>query len=175
VLPPPGSHPEPKLTAAQRAKISVADITLSSPAVKQARSASTATLSRQYTCRGANHSPPLRWAGVPPGTKELALFAISSQPVNGKLFFDWALAHLNPSLKGLDSDTLPAGAVVGRNGHGQPAYSICPTGAKHENYVFVLYALPQSLSPTPNFDAASLRQKAIQLARHTGLLFGSYG
>jgi phosphatidylethanolamine-binding protein (PEBP) family uncharacterized protein len=175
VLPPPGSHPAPKLSASDRASVSVADITLSSPAITQRRSASAATLGREYTCRGADHSPSLHWTGIPPGTKELALFAISIKPVAGKLFFDWAVANLNPGLKGLDSNTLPPGAVLGRNGSGHAAYSICPIGAKHEDYVFVLYALPQSLSPKPNFDPAYLRQQAIRIARHTGLLVGSYG
>jgi phosphatidylethanolamine-binding protein (PEBP) family uncharacterized protein len=153
----------------------VADIILSSPAIKQVRNASTPTLDRQYTCRGADHSPPLRWTGIPAGTKELALFAISTHPVKGKLFFDWAIAGLNPGLKGLDSASVPAGAVLGRNGTGRVAYSICPASGKRESYVFALYALPQSLGPQAGFDPAALRRQAIALARHTGLLVGTYG
>jgi phosphatidylethanolamine-binding protein (PEBP) family uncharacterized protein len=175
VLPPPGSHQAPKLTANERAAVSVADITLSSPAIKQIRNASTPTLARQYTCQGADHSPPLRWTSIPPGTKELALFAISTRPVAGKLYFDWAIAGLSPSLKGLTSASVPAGAVLGRASSGHPAYSICPAAGKQESYVFALYALPQSLAPRAGFDPATLRQQAIQVARHTGLLVGTYG
>lgn len=153
----------------------VADIVLSSPAITQAHNASTPMLNVRYTCKGTNKPPPLKWAGIPSGTKELALLAISIKPVGGKLFFDWAVAGLSPSLKGLDGGALPAGAVTGRNGNGQAAYSICPTGASHESYLFVLYALPQSLSPQPNFDPAALRQQAMRIARHTGFLVGTYG
>lgn len=174
-LPGPNSHQAPTLTPAQRAHVSIADITLSSPAITQARVASTPTLGRSYTCQGADRSPPLRWKGVPAGTRELVLFAISTKPVQGKLFFDWAVAKLDPALKGIDGGSLPAGAIVGRSGSGREAYSICPSGGERESYVFALYALARSLSPRPGFDPASLRQQAMSIARHTGLLVGSYG
>jgi phosphatidylethanolamine-binding protein (PEBP) family uncharacterized protein len=175
VLPPPGSHPEPKLTASERATVSVADISLSSPAIKRVANSSAYTLDREYTCHGADRSPPLRWSSVPANTKELALFAISTRPVNGKLFFDWALANLKPSFKDLQAGTLPAGAVLGESSSGHASYSICPASGKRESYVFVLYALPTSLAPTTGFDPTTLRHQAMQLARHTGLLVGTYG
>jgi phosphatidylethanolamine-binding protein (PEBP) family uncharacterized protein len=173
VLPGPGSHPAPKLTAAQRAHVSIADIALSSPAVKRA-GAGTSTLARQYTCQGANTSLPLRWRGIPAGTKELALFVISVRPVNGKLFFDWSIAGLSPSLTGLTAGQLPPGAIPGQNGTGHTTYSICPATNQLENYVIALYALPQKLSPKPGFDPATLREQAITLAHHTGLLLAAY-
>jgi phosphatidylethanolamine-binding protein (PEBP) family uncharacterized protein len=173
VLPGPGSHPAPKLTAAQRAHVSIADIALSSPAVKRA-GAGTSTLARQYTCHGANTSLPLRWRGIPAGTKELALFVISVRPVNGKLFFDWSIAGLGPSLTGLTAGQLPPGAIPGQNGTGHTTYSICPATNQLENYVIALYALPQKLSPKPGFDPATLREQAITLAHHTGLLLAAY-
>jgi phosphatidylethanolamine-binding protein (PEBP) family uncharacterized protein len=109
------------------------------------------------------------------GTQELMLFAISTEPVSGKLFFDWAVAGLSPSLKGLEGGSLPAGAVVGRNGDGRDGYALCPANGKRESYVFALFALPQRLAPQAGFDPAALRQQAIKIARHTGLLVGSYG
>jgi hypothetical protein len=153
----------------------VADITLSSPAIRQVRSASIPTLAGQYTCRGADNSPPLRWRAIPPGARELVLFAISTQPVDGKLFFNWAVAGLSPRLSGLNNDSLPPGAVVGRNGYGHAGYSICPADGRRESYAFVLYALPRNLAPRANFDPAALRLQAMALARHTGLVVGTYG
>lgn len=175
VLPSADSQPAPKLSPSERAHVSVADITLSSPAIKQVRLASAPNLAKRYTCRGTNESPPLHWTKPPAGTKELALFVISIRPVGGKLFFDWAIAGIDPSLHGLAAGASPAGAVVGRNGYGHAAYSICPSNGTRENYVFALYALPRSLAPKANFDPATLRQQAIGLARHTGLLVGIYG
>ncbi len=175
VLPSANSQPAPKLSSSERAHVSVADITLSSPAIKQIRLASSPNLAPRYTCRGTDESPPLHWTNPPAGTKELALFAISIHPVGGKLFFDWAIAGLSPDLHGLAGGAKPAGAVIGRNGYGNAAYSICPADGTRESYVFALYALPRSLAPKANFDPATLRQQAIGLARHTGLLVGTYG
>lgn len=174
-LPSPDSQPAPTLTPAQRAHVSIGDITLSSPAITQAHLASPPTLNRRYTCRGAGQSPPLRWTGVPSETKELALFVMSAKPVQGKLVFDWAVAKLAPTLKGIPAGSLPAGAVTGLGSSGSRNYSICPSAGEHESYVFALYALPHSLSPRQGFDPASLRQQAMAVARHAGLLVGSYG
>jgi phosphatidylethanolamine-binding protein (PEBP) family uncharacterized protein len=173
VLPPPGSQPEPKITASERATLPTADIDLSSPAVQQQHRTSTYTIARQYTCRGADSSPPLRWSSVPSNTSELALLVMNTAPVNGQLYFDWAVAHIAPSAKELNAGRLPAGTVVGLNSSGKAAYSLCPAGSKPETYLFLLYALPKGLSPKPNFDAATFRQEAMRDARHTGLLAAS--
>src|SRR5947207_2174390 len=43
-------------------------LTITSPAFQPG-----GTIPAKYTCDGANISPPLKWTGVPPGTKSLAL------------------------------------------------------------------------------------------------------
>jgi len=169
VLPGPNSRPAPKLHAG--AAVPVADISLSSSALR----ASGATLPARHTCAGADQSLPLHWSGVPVDTQELVLFAVSERPVGRKLFFDWALAGLSPSLQGLAAGEMPAGAVLGKNGYGHTSYSICPTSGKRESYIFELYALPQRLTSTQGFDPASLRRQATHVARHVGLLVGTYG
>jgi hypothetical protein len=175
VLPPPGSHPAPKLTASQAASLPVVDLALSSMAIKEAGRSSVYTIAKQYTCGGSDIAPPLHWGGIPANTKELALFVISTTPVNEKLFFDWAIAGLSPKLTGLQAGELPPGTVVGRNSAGDTRYTLCPPDARPENYLFVLYALPQSLSPKPGFEPQALRLQAKKIARHTGILAGSYG
>jgi phosphatidylethanolamine-binding protein (PEBP) family uncharacterized protein len=172
VLPPPGSHPAPKLSASERETLPLSDIPLRSPAIAPVSGSS---ISAQYTCHGTNSSPPLQWSGIPSDTKELALLVMSSTPVNGQLFFDWAIAGLSPTLTGLQAGKLPPGAVTGRSSTGHAGYSICPPTGKRESYVFMLYALPHSLSPKPSFDPASLRKEAMRVAHHTGLLVGNYG
>ena len=96
---------------------------LQSPSV-QPSSAGPPALPALYTCDGKNISLPFEWQGVPPGTAELALFAMSIQPVEGKLFFDWAVAGLSPDLKEIESGKLPKDAVVGRNSSGKTGYEI---------------------------------------------------
>ena len=61
-----------------------------------------APLTAPYTCDGKDSWPTLAWSGVPPGTAELALYAMNMQPVEGKLFVDWALAGLDPALTGIE-------------------------------------------------------------------------
>lgn len=165
------AKPAPRLSAGQRAHTSRADIELTSPALARG---SNGAIPSQYTCDGADRSLPLHWEGVPPGTAELAIFAISTTPVHDKLFFDWALAHINPNVTELQAGELPPGAIQGQNSNGQTAYTICPPPGKPESYVFLLYALPHTLSPTPAFNAQALHQQALQSARHSGLLVATY-
>jgi phosphatidylethanolamine-binding protein (PEBP) family uncharacterized protein len=126
-----------------------------------------------YTCDGKDSWPALRWAGVPEGTAELALFAMNVQPVEEKLFFDWAVAGLNPSLTGIEAGTLPKGAITGQNSFGKAGYSICPPGTG-ETYMFALYALPQRLSPGQGFDPRTLRKEVLALSGNVGLLPTAY-
>jgi phosphatidylethanolamine-binding protein (PEBP) family uncharacterized protein len=149
------------------------NIELSSPAFRHAAS-SLHQLPREYTCDGADISPPLRWHGIPPDAAELVLFAINLYPANGKLFFDWSVAGINPKLGGLQAGRLPSGAVVGRNGLGHNAYSICPPGSAREQYVFVLFAPPKKLSAQPGFEPLALRSQILDIAPSAGLLSASY-
>jgi len=175
VLPPAGSKPEPKLSASEQAALPVSDISLSSSAITRQGQSSLYTIASEYTCHGADRSLPLHWSGVPANTRELALFAISTRPVGGKLYFDWALAGISPTLTGIQAGQQPPGAVAGQNSSGKTTYSICPPAGQHESYVFLLYALPSTLHPKPGFDPATLRAQAKHIARHTGLLVGTNG
>jgi phosphatidylethanolamine-binding protein (PEBP) family uncharacterized protein len=130
-------------------------------------------LPAQYTCDGKNTSPALRWQGVPRGTAELALFAMNLQPVEGKLFFDWAVAGLSPDLAEIEAGKLPKGAVVGRNSFGKTGYGICPEGSG-ETYMFALFALPKKLSPAQGFEPLALRKAVTDVSGNVGLLALSY-
>jgi len=145
---------------------------LKSPSVPPP-SSGPAVLPAQYTCDGKNTSPALRWAGVPAGTKELALFAMNVQPVNGKLFFDWAVAGLDPELGEIEAGKLPEGTVVGRNSFGKNGYEICPQGSG-ETYMFALYALPQRLSPGRGFEPLAFRKAVSDVSHNAGLMALAY-
>jgi phosphatidylethanolamine-binding protein (PEBP) family uncharacterized protein len=147
-------------------------MSLESPALKPV-AGSVPALPATYTCDGKDSWPALRWAGVPPGTAELALFAMNVQPIEEKLFFDWAVAGLDPGLEGIEAARLPKGAVVGKNGFGKNGYSICPPGVG-ETYMFALYALPQRLSPSKGFDPRELRKEVLGISGNVGLLPAAY-
>jgi phosphatidylethanolamine-binding protein (PEBP) family uncharacterized protein len=150
----------------------VADISLQSPAIVAANG-NPGALAATYTCDGKDSWPELRWAGVPSGTKELILYAMSVQPVEEQLFVDWAVAGLDPSLTGIEAGELPKGAILGTNGFGKRGYSICPAGSG-EIYMFALYALPHPLSPPKGFDARELRKEILDVSGNVGLLPAVY-
>lgn len=160
-------------TPEQRAQATVASMTLSSPAL-QPGPESVSILPATYTCDGTDTWPTLRWSGIPAGTAELALLVLNVEPVNEALFFDWAVAGLEPTLTGLDSGKLPKGAIVGKNSFGKTGYSICPPQG-HETYVFALYALPSSIPAQKGFDPKALRERILELSGNSGLLAVGYG
>jgi phosphatidylethanolamine-binding protein (PEBP) family uncharacterized protein len=147
-------------------------MSLSSPAIV-ASDGHLGRLSSAYTCDGEDSWPKLSWSGVPAGTVELALFAMNVQPVDGRIFFDWALAGLDPSRTGIEAGELPKGAVVGINGFGRAGYSLCPIGAG-ETYMFAVYALPRSLALKRGFDPLIARQEVLDASGNVGLLPAVY-
>jgi phosphatidylethanolamine-binding protein (PEBP) family uncharacterized protein len=131
----------------------------------------------QYTCDGADTSPPLHWAKVPSGTVELILFISNLEgtaPGGGELI-SWAVAGLKPTLKGLSAGTLPAGAVVGRNSFGQTHYTLCPPkGSPIQHYIVVIYAMQHPIGAQPGFAANVLSRTASHKAEYSGLTGFSY-
>ncbi len=171
-VPQPVGAPEPGITPEQRREATVASITLQSPS-SQSSAGGPPALPAEYTCDGKNTSPALTWQGVPEGTAELVLFAMNTQPVAGKLFFDWAVAGLSPDLEEIEAGKLPKGAVVGRNSFGKNGYEICPEGSG-ESYVFLLFALPKKLSPSQGFEPLALRKSVSEISSNAGLTALSY-
>lgn len=165
----PKGAPEPTATPTEEAQATVADIALQSPDIG-AGSALPAT----FTCDGKDTWPNLQWQGIPSGTQELVLFAMNVAPVQGELFFDWALAGIDPSLSGLESGQLPKGAVQGQNSFGKADYELCPKEGA-ETHVFVLYALPQHLAEPKGFDPAELRRQVQAISKNAGILAATYG
>ena len=166
----PAGEREPGITPQQRKKATTASMTLESPAFKSGTAIPT-----RFTCEGKGVSPPLRWQGVPAGSGELVLLALNLLPVEGALFFDWALAGLDPSLTGLGEGELPQGAVPGANGFGKRSYGLCPPAKdKETKYIFMLYAIPKALSPRPGFDPLALREEVLAEHGDVGLLATSY-
>jgi phosphatidylethanolamine-binding protein (PEBP) family uncharacterized protein len=158
----PGAHVEEHTPV-------TADVEISSPAVRDEGS-----LPAQYTCDGQDTALPLRWKGIPPGTAELALYILKVNPVNGKLFFDWAVTGLKPTTRGITAGKLPAGAVVGASSNGQTSYYLCPPKGPAEKYLAVLFALPHKLSAKAGFDATTQRLEAVRHANYEGFLFFTY-
>ncbi len=114
----------------------------------------------QYSCEGANLSPPLEWTGVPEGTQSLAL-TVDDPDSDPPGFVHWVVYSIPASSTGLPEAlsaeaTLPDGTLQGTNSFalyvdegqtfpgGAPINLVgydgpCP-GDTHR-YIFTLYAL----------------------------------
>jgi len=138
------------------------------------------SIPRQYTCEGADLSPPLSWSGVPRGTRSLALVIDdpdAPDPAAPKMVWvHWVLYNIPPSAAGLPENvaSLPEGTREGlndwkRTGYGGP----CPPIGRHR-YFHKLYALDTILDLKGTPKKAQL-EKAIEghiLAQAT--LIGTY-
>ena len=169
----PTAPAEQAPTPEEIANATVADMSLRSPAIV-AQGGSLGRLAPAYTCDGKDSWPAFQWGGVPPGTAELALFAMNLQPVGGAIFFDWALGGIDPDLSAIEAGELPKGAVVGTNSFGKAGYSLCPPSAAGETYMFALYALPQRLGLRRGFDPSAARKAALAISGNAGLLAAVY-
>lgn len=125
-------------------------------------------LPASFTCDGKNISLPIKWREIPANTKEIDLFIFNSKLAKDKLFADWAVAGLKPTVRQLQPGRLPAGAVVGRNSFGQIGYSVCPPKGTTGQYVVLLSALPRKIPASTGFDPNAIAEKAAVTAEFEG-------
>jgi len=151
-------------------------LTITSPAF-----AANASIPSQFTCEGANISPELKWSGVPPQAKSLALIVDdpdAPDPAHPKTtWVHWVAYDIPASASGAaenaGSQGIP-GARLGTNDFGNPGWGgPCPPIGRHR-YFFKLFALDTQLGDLGKPHKAAL-EKAMRghiLAR--GELVGTY-
>jgi Raf kinase inhibitor-like YbhB/YbcL family protein len=123
-------------------------LTLTSPAIKPQ-----GQIPAKHTCEGDDVSPPLSFAGVPAGTKSLALIVDdpdAPDPAAPKrVWVHWVVYNIPPDASGLAEDAgragLPQGAAAGVNDYEEQGYNgPCPPIGRHR-YFHKLYALDTML------------------------------
>jgi Raf kinase inhibitor-like YbhB/YbcL family protein len=126
---------------------------------------------RVYTCDGRRTSLPLRWTGVPHGTKELVL-VMRDPDAPGGTFTHWAIAGIAPTSAGFPSGGVSGQVIPGRNSSGSLGYSgpCPPAGAKAHHYVLTLSALAAPSGLKPGFNPDQLQSQALGIAT----LIGTY-
>ncbi len=137
-------------------------------------------MAAKYTCEGSDIAPPLKWEGIPGGTRSLALIVDdpdAPDPAAPKMtYVHWVLYNLPPDTGGLpegvSSTNLPAGTLEGlndwrRTGYGGP----CPPIGRHR-YFFKLYALDMVLKdlkqPTKDRLLKAMEEHVIEKAETVG-------
>jgi phosphatidylethanolamine-binding protein (PEBP) family uncharacterized protein len=122
-------------------------MTITSPAFER-----NGAIPAQYTCDGANITPPLEWQNVPAKAAALVLFIIDDTPTGPASGIRWVVGNIDPSSKGVAAGKTPAGGIVGSDTQGQSGYGgICPARGKTSTIEFVLYALKKPISLSPGF------------------------
>jgi len=123
----------------------------------------------QFTCDGADVSPPLQWTGGS-GVGTFALLVVDSDADD---FVHWAVYDIPPSPSGsISSGALPTGAQEGVNSFGHAGYGgPCPPhGDSAHHYVFRLFELQPSGAPLPPGESAS---QVLDLVRKRALSQGT--
>ncbi|EKD48435.1 MAG: hypothetical protein ACD_64C00320G0002 [uncultured bacterium] len=130
---------------------------------------------RLYACDGEDMSPPLRWDGVPKGTKSFAIIC-NDPDSRGGLWVHWLVFNLPATVR-----YLPAHANIayykgveglnawGTNDWGGP----CPPVRRHR-YTFDLYALSDRLRLTKKATRADLMRAMQGKILGKSRLIGTY-
>jgi phosphatidylethanolamine-binding protein (PEBP) family uncharacterized protein len=109
----------------------------------------------QYTCDGANTSPPLEWHNVPAKAAALVLFIIDDTSTGSASGIRWVVGDISPTAKGVAAGAVPEGGIVGSDTQGHSGYGgICPAHGQTSTVQFVLYALNKKIPLSPGFEPA---------------------
>jgi Raf kinase inhibitor-like YbhB/YbcL family protein len=134
---------------------------------------------RNYTCEGADHSPPLSWTGAPAATRSFALIVDDPDAPDPKApkmtWVHWVLYNIPATVHALaEHAAAPAGSAPGlndwkRTGYGGP----CPPIGRHR-YFHKLFALDAVLPDLGNPTKAKLLEAMRSHVLAEAQLVGTY-
>lgn len=135
---------------------------------------------RDYTCDGADRSPPLRWDPSPPGTQSLVRIVDDPDAPRGR-FVHWVLYAIPPDRTELPEGLSPQPSIEGvgrqgRNDFGRLGYGgPCPPPGPAHRYPFTLYALDVALELPPGARHGEVEAALSGHVLAVGRLTGRYG
>jgi Raf kinase inhibitor-like YbhB/YbcL family protein len=144
-------------------------LVLKSPAFKNGDN-----IPAQFSCDGANVSPPLYWQNPPENTVSFALIVNDVDATTGD-WVHWIIFNIPAKVWLLpEAAGLPEGAISGRNSWNETGYrGPCPPNGRH-HYFFRLYALDNFL----NWGSEATKQDLINVMQDhildTSELLGTY-
>ena len=131
-----------------------------------------------FTCDGADISPPIEWSGVPANAQSLAIIVEDPDAPSGN-WTHWLVYDLPPDLTQLPAgissgENLPIGGSQGRTDFGALGYGgPCPPSGTHR-YLFKVYALDAMLHMKPGASKQALFQAMRGHILAEGVLMGKY-
>jgi Raf kinase inhibitor-like YbhB/YbcL family protein len=120
-------------------------ITKTSLKVTSSAFAPNGAIPAEYTCDGAQTTPPVAWSNVPKNARSVAILVEDPDAPNGA-FTHWLVTGIAPATTSLAAGgKLPEGAMVAKNGKGDTTYfGPCPPSG-HHRYFFHVYALDTTI------------------------------
>jgi Raf kinase inhibitor-like YbhB/YbcL family protein len=132
----------------------------------------------QYTCDGADTSPPIAWSKGPGATKSYALIADDPDAPMGT-WVHWVMYNIPPNVVSLKeglshNEKLDNGAVQGTSSFGKIGYGgPCPPSGTHR-YYFKIYALDTTIAGGPGLTKKQLLKEMEKHIIAQGELMGRY-
>jgi Raf kinase inhibitor-like YbhB/YbcL family protein len=109
----------------------------------------------RFTADGADVNPPLALSGVPREAKSLVLIVDDPDAPLGT-WNHWLVWNIKPDTTAIAENSVPPGAVVGRNDAGTAKYTGPNPPRGTHRYVFRLFALDTKLQLPATADRATL-------------------
>jgi Raf kinase inhibitor-like YbhB/YbcL family protein len=133
------------------------------------------TIPEKYTGEGRDVSPPLRWTGLPEGTKEIALICDDPDAPTPEPFVHWVVYKIPADREGLPEGDRQ-GALEGKNDFGGTGYGGCmpPRGHGVHRYYFKVYALDAELEAAAGLTKGQLLEAMEGHILAEGELVGTY-
>lgn len=130
---------------------------------------------RTFTCQGGDVSPPLRFGGLPEGTRSVAV-VFDDPDAPGATWVHWVFWNWPSGRADLaeGEDVRAAGARLGENSWGNNEYGgPCPPRGTHR-YVFTVHALDAPLDLPEGASVAQLEKAMQGHVLAWGTLTGTY-
>ncbi len=99
----------------------------------------------KFSCEGGNINPELQIQNVPENTKSLALIMHDPDAPMPGGFTHWVVWNIDPKTSTIKEESVPPGAIEGKNSRAMGYTGPCPPPGKPHRYFFKLYALNSRL------------------------------
>ncbi|TAL05668.1 MAG: YbhB/YbcL family Raf kinase inhibitor-like protein [Verrucomicrobia bacterium] len=127
----------------------------------------------KYTMYGDNLIPPLHLDGVPEKARSLALVVDDPDAPSGN-FSHWILFNMDPKIRDIKENSVPAMAMQARNDFGETEYDGPKPPSGEHRYYFKAFALDTMLPLNRGSKRPDFKREAKGHVLDTASLMGKY-